>query len=437
MSTVKKRAWRLVAVAAAGLLVTGSPVVAQEEAKQAGQQGAVPRAWPANPEDDGSVSLANFLGFSDGDTRRLRARIGDGPHGSAGTGTGDYDWYVEDLSSGDRLVVDVDTDWSESGSSGSLDAYVRVYTWDGANPPVQVAGDDDDGRFADPYLVYTNTSGAGQVVYIQVGAFGSIQGDLFDSGSGSGATSEGRYDLVVGEFGANADEFPQFLLDTGSLWLTSRYADLMVTNTSTFAAARTLLTLENNGAPLMFYRDTSSGNPGWQESLFRNDSFGISKLGTGGAEFQVFPNGRVTMGPGPSRVFNLSPVGNLTIDGTLTQSSDRAAKIDVEPVDAGVILERLAGLELSTWSYRHTPGVRHLGPTAQDFAAVFGLGGSDTGIAAVDADGVALAAIQALAAQNQDLADENRQLQARIDALAARVERLEAGGAGIGKVAQE
>jgi hypothetical protein len=42
------------------------------------------------------------------------------------------------------------------------------------------------------------------------------------------------------------------------------------------------------------------------------------------------------------------------------------------------------------------PHVRHLGPTAQDFYEVFGLGDDDKYISTVDADGVALAAIQAL-----------------------------------------
>jgi hypothetical protein len=37
-----------------------------------------------------------------------------------------------------------------------------------------------------------------------------------------------------------------------------------------------------------------------------------------------------------------------------------------------------------------------MGPTAQDFSAAFGLGDSDTSIGTVDAEGVALAAIQGL-----------------------------------------
>ena len=43
--------------------------------------------------------------------------------------------------------------------------------------------------------------------------------------------------------------------------------------------------------------------------------------------------------------------------------------------------------------------MRHLGPTAQDFRAAFGLGHNDTTISSVDAPGVALAAIQGLNAK--------------------------------------
>ena len=58
----------------------------------------------------------------------------------------------------------------------------------------------------------------------------------------------------------------------------------------------------------------------------------------------------------------------------------------------------------------------HAGPMAQNFYAAFGLGADDTHIATVDADGVALAAIQGL----------SRQAQTQSAALTARVSELEA-----------
>lgn len=67
------------------------------------------------------------------------------------------------------------------------------------------------------------------------------------------------------------------------------------------------------------------------------------------------------------------------------------------PVGADEILVRLSELPLSVWTYGFDhSSVRHLGPMAQDFAAAFGLGHSNRRIALVDANGVCMAAIQAL-----------------------------------------
>jgi hypothetical protein len=65
---------------------------------------------------------------------------------------------------------------------------------------------------------------------------------------------------------------------------------------------------------------------------------------------------------------------------------------------------------------------------AQDFKAAFGLGESDTGIATVDADGVALAAIQGL---NQKVEAKTRELGARSEELEARSRKLEAENAAL------
>ncbi len=77
--------------------------------------------------------------------------------------------------------------------------------------------------------------------------------------------------------------------------------------------------------------------------------------------------------------------------------SDRNLKRDIEPVDAQAVLERVAHLPISTWSYKtDDPSVRHLGPMAQDFSAAFGLGKTDRAYDPIDAHGVELAAIKAL-----------------------------------------
>ena len=83
--------------------------------------------------------------------------------------------------------------------------------------------------------------------------------------------------------------------------------------------------------------------------------------------------------------------------GTWNCTSDRNAKRDFLDVDSKWVLGRVAALPLSMWRYQgESRGIRHLGPTAQDFRDAFGLGSDDRKIAMVDADGVALAAIQGL-----------------------------------------
>jgi hypothetical protein len=108
--------------------------------------------------------------------------------------------------------------------------------------------------------------------------------------------------------------------------------------------------------------------------------------------------------------------------------------MDFAPVDSQQILSRLAALPIQTWRYKAQPGeTRHLGPVAQDFYAAFGIGDGDRTISTVDADGVALASIQALykkllekdtemsavKAENQALRQELEELERRVDALEA------------------
>ena len=104
--------------------------------------------------------------------------------------------------------------------------------------------------------------------------------------------------------------------------------------------------------------------------------------------------------------------------------SDRNLKTDVQTIDARALLDRLVAMPVQQWRYIGQPGaVQHIGPMAQDFAAAFGVGENDTTISTVDADGVALAAIQGL---NAKLEAENATLKSQLTALADRLARLEA-----------
>lgn len=132
-------------------------------------------------------------------------------------------------------------------------------------------------------------------------------------------------------------------------------------------------------------------------------------------------NGFVGLGTAsPSN--RLQVVGNIFASGTIQPSSDRHVKKNIEYADPQVILDRLVAMPLHTWTYNaEDEGIRHIGPMAQDFHAAFGLGASDTSIATVDADGVALAAIQALAKENGELKKENEALREEVEAIKRRL----------------
>jgi hypothetical protein len=105
-----------------------------------------------------------------------------------------------------------------------------------------------------------------------------------------------------------------------------------------------------------------------------------------------------------------------------TTVSDRNLKTDFTAIDTAEILARVAALPLSTWRFKDDDdAATHLGPMAQDFAAAFHLGDTDTGIATVDADGVALAAIQELKKQLDAKDARIRELEARLAAIEARL----------------
>ncbi|NJL27863.1 MAG: tail fiber domain-containing protein, partial [Thermoanaerobaculia bacterium] len=176
-------------------------------------------------------------------------------------------------------------------------------------------------------------------------------------------------------------------------------ASLRVSETSSTAALRTLLDLRNNGDVQFILRNTGSGE-NWQFLAF-NNGFQISEVGT-------------------TNVFSFLEGGNMQIPGSYTSTSDRNAKENVEAVDPQQVLDKVLRLPIATWNFKtQDAALRHMGPMAQDFYALFGLGENDKTIGLADPSGVALAAIQGLYQNLQDLRQENAELEARLARLEA------------------
>jgi hypothetical protein len=107
----------------------------------------------------------------------------------------------------------------------------------------------------------------------------------------------------------------------------------------------------------------------------------------------------------------------LTDAGIWSNPSDRNRKTDFKEVDARAVLDKLAAMPVRQWRYTNEDAcIKHIGPVAQDFKSAFGLGTDDKTIGTVDADGVALAAIQGL----------NQKLEERCEKADMRVQNLEA-----------
>lgn len=133
------------------------------------------------------------------------------------------------------------------------------------------------------------------------------------------------------------------------------------------------------------------------------------------------------------RFISTSTGAYLSAGGTWTNASSRAWKTPFQSIDTGAILDAVRALPITTWNYIASPGEgRHLGPMAEDFHAAFNVGDA-TSISTTDASGVALAAIQGLAARSAEgfealqarLAAENAALAGEIAELEAMLDGLE------------
>lgn len=146
-----------------------------------------------------------------------------------------------------------------------------------------------------------------------------------------------------------------------------------------------------------------------------------------GVQFCWFINGThvdasCSPGAGGGTKMRLDNVG-LDVNGTISSLSDRNAKENFGSVNAKEVLAKVISLPLTAWNYKADEiKSRHLGPMAQDFKRVFGLGKDDKSIATTDVSGVALAAIQGL---NQKLAAERKAKDALIAAMQKKLAAIE------------
>jgi hypothetical protein len=164
--------------------------------------------------------------------------------------------------------------------------------------------------------------------------------------------------------------------------------------------------------------ETTGGNAGWE--IFSDPAgldFTEANVATG--RLYLATGGNVGIGTtSPSSRLHVIGEARATV---FTPTSDRNAKQDFTPVDSREVLAKVVALPITEWQYKTIEDARHMGPVAQDFRKAFGLGSDDKGISTVDADGVALAAIQGL---NQLVEEKDAEITRLEERLAQLEERL-------------
>ncbi len=235
-------------------------------------------------------------------------------------------------------------------------------------------------------------------------SFGSRLGqhlDLFGGVYGIGVQNNTMY-YRINEDGTNAGGFAWYKGGTHN------------GNTANPGGGATLMTLGRDGS-LSANRLTASTNGS-------SVSLSLSQAGAGPLIFAYGPNDNQPK----FRVDNDGTAyfqGNVFAKG-VQLTSDKNAKTNFSNVSALSVLEKVMALPIQAWNYKTDAAkVRHIGPMAQDFHAVFGLNGTDDKhISSIDTQGVALAAIQGL---NRKLEAENAKLRSSLTDLEKRLAALE------------
>jgi hypothetical protein len=113
----------------------------------------------------------------------------------------------------------------------------------------------------------------------------------------------------------------------------------------------------------------------------------------------VANNGNVGIGTSTPTLGPLTMASGAYVSagGTWTNASDRNLKENFATLTPADILQKIDDLPVTEWDYKtEGPSIKHIGPVAQDFYAIFQVGNSPTSISTIDPGGIAFLGIQAL-----------------------------------------
>ncbi len=164
--------------------------------------------------------------------------------------------------------------------------------------------------------------------------------------------------------------------------------------------------------------------------VFGDNSGGTDVVSAAANQFLVRAAGGVTFYSSPDTVSgpNVTLMPGASAWSTLSDVNTKEHFVDLQNEE---VLRRIAAMPVRAWSFKaQDSAIHHIGPTAQDFHAAFGLGEDPRRINSLDADGVALAGVRALEVRTRTDGEQryagNAALRAELAALQERLSRLEA-----------
>jgi hypothetical protein len=142
--------------------------------------------------------------------------------------------------------------------------------------------------------------------------------------------------------------------------------------------------------------------------------------------------GRSSVTSGVFQVGLNASTGNgahLTAGGVWTNASDVNLKENFTELNDDEMLKKISSLNITQWNYKNTPAPEiHIGPMAQDFKQLFGLGvaGDDKAIGTIDISGVAIAGVKGLIKKSEETEKSMQQQQAIIQNQQKQIDELKA-----------
>ena len=270
----------------------------------------------------------------------------------------------------------------------------------------------------------------GSAAVIAGGLSNTAAGNYAVVGGGSDNDAPGEYALISG--GSNNLADGQYATITGGQFNTASGVFATVAGGSSNSAGGN--TSFAGGRRAKVRTGVQAGDAdGDQGTFIWADNTNSDITSTGPNQFLVRASGGIWLGTNsapdiPETDFiNTSTGAHLTTGGTWTNASSKDLKENFSAISPREILQKVINMSITKWNYKaEGKNISHLGPVSQDFAQAFGLGVDDKSIATVDADGVALAAIQGLHQIVKEKDQQIEQLQQRIEKLEAIAAKLTA-----------